>query len=764
MTRTTWIGRTPATAALLMLGVLIALGPFVAPYSPTEAHGVPFQAPSLGHLLGTDFVGRDVLARVLHGGYRLVAFTSIALVLSYALGVAVGLAAGMRRRADGWLMRPVDAMIVLPWFLVVAVIATAVGKGPAAIVLATALVIAPWVARIVRTTTIELLSTGFVESARARGESDRQIALRQILPNLQPVLIADAGIRVSATVGIITASSFLGLGTHQPAPDWALMVTENRAGIGAAPLSVLVPAGLITALVVSLNLVADRLTTPRPDRMAAPRPDRMAAPRPSHDRGGGAPGLTVTDADGTTILDGVELALPAGRSIALVGPSGAGKTTLALALLDALPAGLTRRGNPWPGKDPALRMGYVPQDPATGLNPALRVQTHFREIQRAHRTGGPGEVADALRSVELPTDRQFLRRYPHQLSGGQQQRVLIALALLSRPEVVVLDEPTTGLDAETAATLVATLRTLRTTTATTFVLVTHDLDTVDELVDDVITLRNGTIVDDHPDRPAVRVAPATAVRPPEPVLRVENLVARYRDGTELELPDLTLGSGECVALVGRSGSGKTTLARCLVGLHPPHRGRIRWRDVELASTARRRTPGQRRAIQLVFQNPRRSLNPRCTVEQELCRPLRLGSDRSATEASAEAAGLLRLVGLGPEVLQRKTPQLSGGQAQRVALARAIASRPEILVCDEVTSSLDPESRDGVLQVLAQLAATGVAVLFISHDDTAMGRLADRVIRLPLRADLGETAGPDIEHETAQGLVPGDERAGFDAPQ
>ncbi|MDG4666300.1 ATP-binding cassette domain-containing protein [Mycobacterium sp. 236(2023)] len=725
----------PALVLVIMLA-LIVFGPFVAPYSPTEAHGVPFQGPSAHHLLGTDFVGRDVLSRVLRGGYRLVMLTATALTLSYLLGMTIGLVAGMRRRADGWLMRPVDAMIVLPWFLVVAVIATAAGKGPAAIVLATALVTAPWVARVVRTTTIGLLSTGYVESARARGESDRRIAVDQILPNLRPVLLADAGIRMSATVGIITASSFLGLGTHQPAPDWALMVTENRAGIGTAPLSVVVPAGLITALVVALNLLADRLAGE-----PAPPPPRRTADI-------AATGLTVTGPDGRTILDSIELDLPSGRSIAIIGPSGAGKTTLALAILDALPTDLTLRGN-ITRPDALRKIGYVPQDPATGLNPALRVGTHIREIQRAGGMSGVGAIASALRSVDLPSDRQFLRRYPHQLSGGQQQRVLIALAVLRRPDVVVLDEPTTGLDAHTAEILVDTLRRLRAETGAVFIVITHDLAAVRGLVDDVVTIRAGRIAGTEPATVTQTVTPAPAATGVDPVLNVTALAAGFPHGSVVQIPELSVGAGECVAIVGQSGAGKTTVARCLVGLHEPAAGQLLLDGQRLAARAAHRSADQRRALQLVFQNPRRSLNPRWTVEQEVTRPLRLLDNMSRGDAAVEAARLLRLVGLDTQLLDRRSPQLSGGQAQRVALARALAARPRILVCDEVTSSLDPETRDGILDLLAGFAADGLGLLFISHDEAAVARLADRVLRLPAGDHLVESSGRNVEDEPAK---------------
>lgn len=734
----------PAAGVVGLLAVLIVFGPLFAPHSPTEAHGIPFAPPSAHHLLGTDFVGRDVLSRVLHGGYRLVALASIALAVSYLLGVPVGLTAGLRRRMDGWLMRPVDTLIVLPWFLVVAVMATAVGKGPVAIALATAIITAPWVARIVRTATIEILSTGYVEAARTRGESDVQIAVHQILPNLRPVLIADAGIRLSATVGVVTASSFLGLGTHQPAPDWALMVTENRAGMGAAPLAVLVPAVLITVLVVSLNLFADRLAAPAERRGNGHVPQRVPTIVEESDDPPGlhVVGLTVLDQEGRTILDDIDLSVPAGRSIALVGPSGAGKTTLALAMLGALAPDLLQRG--------AVRVprsvGYVPQDPATALNPALRIETAFREMQRAHGIPGTEAIISALRSVDLPTDRSFRRRYPHQLSGGQQQRVLVALAMMHRPEVIVLDEPTTGLDTHAATVLVETLRRLRDATGSSFLVITHDLAALDGLVDEVVLVRDGRISRDQSSPPRIAAPHRPSPVALDEVLLTQDLVAGHPGTVALERVTFGVRAGECVALVGSSGSGKTTLARCLVGLHQPESGRVLLGGSDLAPLAANRTPAQRRAIQLVFQNPRRSLNPRASVAKELTRPLRLLRTMSRDEADREAGALLRRVGLGPEVLPRTSLTLSGGQAQRVALARALAAGPRLLVCDEITSSLDPESRDRILEVLACVAADGVGVLFISHDMSAVERLGDRVIRLSagsLDGDLRERAGRDV---------------------
>ncbi|AQA02188.1 hypothetical protein BVC93_06815 [Mycobacterium sp. MS1601] len=714
-----------AALMLVALGVLVALGPMLAPYSPTEAHGMPFQTPSARHLLGTDFVGRDVLSRVLHGGHRLIVLAATALTASYALGVVIGLTAGMRRRADGWLMRPVDVIIVLPWFLLVAVMAAAVGKGPLAIMCATAIVSTPWVARIVRTATIELMSTGFVEAAQARGESTWRIATRQILPNLRPVLIADAGIRLSATVAVVTASSFLGLGTAQPAPDWALMVAENHSGIGIAPLSVLVPALLITTLVVGVNLLADQVGgSPVGSSATVSQHNRT-----EHDGGLHMQDVTVTAPGGRRILDEVNLDVAAGGSIALVGPSGAGKTTLALAMLGAVAPGLSLQGTVRLPAAHRRAVGYVPQDPATGLNPALRIETAFREVQRVYGRRGHAEISTALRDVDLPTDRQFRRRYPHQLSGGQQQRVLLAMALIGDPAVVVLDEPTTGLDSATAEVLVATLAKLRAATGATFVVITHDLAAVRCLVDEVVTVRGGRLTSGEPATLTPRPAPARLDPTVEPTLLADHLTIGYGRVPALDGLTLGIGRGECVALVGRSGTGKSTLARCLAGLHRPASGRILLGGVELAPAASARTPDQLRAIALVFQNPRRSLNPRCTVAVELNHALRLVPGMSRDRRASAARRLTELVGLEPALLTRRTGTLSGGQAQRVALARALAPGPRLLICDEITSSLDHDSRDDILDLLRRLTSAGVSVLFISHDEEAVARVAHRVIRV-----------------------------------
>ncbi|MBL1074767.1 ATP-binding cassette domain-containing protein [Nocardia sp. 2] len=714
--------------AVVAVLLLVALGPLLAPYSPTAPVAPPFRAPSARHLLGTDVVGRDVLSRILHGGVPLLSLAGLALVVAYGLGLGLGLIAGLRRGLDGWIMRPVDAIVVVPWFLLLAVIATALGAGPAAIVVTVALASVPWIIRIVRTCVLELASTGYVESARARGEPLWRLALVEVLPNLRSVVLADAGVRMSAAISMVAVSGFLGLGLRPPSPDWALMITENRPGFGVQPWSVLAPALLIMVLVVSVNMVTDRA-------LRSERPAAVSSPR----RAGGAPGvtvesLTVRDARGTVVLEDVSMRLPPGAAVALAGPSGAGKTTFALALLDALPPGWSAEGSVEIGAVEGRRtVGYVPQDPATGLNPALRIGVAIREIARLR--GGSADsdvVAAALRRVDLPGGRDFQRRYPHELSGGQQQRVLLAMALLGEPALVVLDEPTTGLDARTRDRLMDTLRAIRRDTATALLVITHDLETVAPIVDQVLELDRGRMVSGRRERVEVavpqRIPFDTGTAPP--VLRVRGLTVGH-GRAEPVVADLsfTLRPGECLAVTGRSGIGKTTVARALAGLHLPDQGSVELDGTPLHPRVDRRPLDQRRAVQLVFQNPATSLNPSYRIATQIGRPMRLlhGLDRAAT---AERTGnLLAGVGLDAGLSRRRPEQLSGGQQQRAAIARALAAGPRVLICDEITSSLDPRSRDTVLDLLDELRRKGLALIVISHQEVVLDRLADRVLTL-----------------------------------
>jgi peptide/nickel transport system ATP-binding protein len=545
-------------------------------------------------------------------------------------------------------------------------------------------------------------------------------------------------------------------------------------------------------------------------------------------------GLRVELRDGAPIVSDVSFTVGRGEIVGLVGESGSGKTTTALALLGFTRSGaqivsgsVVAAGTDLLRLDEVERrrlrgkvISYVAQDPGSALNPGFRLRGQVGEMVRAHAAGPLDTILRRkLEAVRLPATAEFRRRYPHQLSGGQQQRLAIAIALACDPPIVVLDEPTTGLDVVTQAHILAELTRIRRETGVAMVYVSHNLAVVGEIADRVVVMYGGRVVESGPTRSVLSAPrhpytsglvastpdhlvprrmhgmPGSAVdvrhRPPgcpfaprcpqrisvcdeampaeeavadshlvccyewrrtppialgeeitaaqtrfEPprLLSVESLQAVHRtaDGAVVAASDVsfTIAAGESVALVGESGSGKTTIARCIAGLHPFSGGRIVFDGEELANRARRRSRAARRRIQIVFQNPHDSLNPRHTSGDAIAWPLRRLQRLGRAAATAETERLLDAVRLPRALIGRYPRELSGGERQRVAIARALAAAPEILVCDEITSALDVSVQAAILELLAELRSSfSLSLLFISHDLGVVAALADRTLVL-----------------------------------
>ncbi|WP_062214373.1 ABC transporter ATP-binding protein [Streptomyces sp. NBRC 109706] len=444
---------------------------------------------------------------------------------------------------------------------------------------------------------------------------------------------------------------------------------------------------------------------------------------------------------GRALLDGVSLTVRAGRCTALLGPSGSGKSTTGLALLGEHPAGARVSGT----VSVSGRAGYVPQQPSAALNPARRSGALLGDIAR--RAGGrrgerAGRVREALLAAQLPEPDVVVRRHPHQLSGGQQQRVVLAQVLLSGAPVVVADEPTTGLDPLTRRRVLAELRTLLNRGAG-LLLLSHDLAAVDELADEVVLLAEGRVVDAGPAdellTPPTAPVPRAA-RPAgeageaggsggEPLLAVTGLTAWHGRRTSepvLHPLSLRLDAGRCLAVLGRSGSGKTTLARCLAGLHHRWSGEVSLAGRALAHGLRDRERAQLAGVQYVFQDARASFDAYRPVLDQVARGAVRLRGQSRAEAEERALATLARTGVDPATARRRPPGLSGGELQRAALARALLTRPEVLLCDEITSGLDPTSRDAIRKLLAEVLADGGAVLLITHDPAVAAALADDV--------------------------------------
>jgi peptide/nickel transport system ATP-binding protein len=561
----------------------------------------------------------------------------------------------------------------------------------------------------------------------------------------------------------------------------------------------------------------------------------------------GGLGIGAADHAVAPVVDAIDLSLAPGAAFGIAGESGSGKSTLLLAMMGIVKPGLTRRAGTshFDGIDlfgtdlPALeklrggRIALVPQNASLALTPNIRIGDQIAEVLRYH-TDLPEEqhkarIAELLAEVKLPDAARLGRRFPHELSGGQLQRVGIAMALAGAPDLLLLDEPTTGLDVTTQVGILDLLAEIRATQGMAMVCVSHDLGVLARLCDDIAIMYAGRIIEQgpvstlltHPAHPYARALLASIPRlaearipasipgrPPAPEqalagcrfaprcqhtsaicgetvpayralatiaphqiachhpqqdsmgaagsqapdarpdlsaaetrISIENLAVTYQRRRPLlpflaptvvarTIADLTLKlrKGEILGLVGESGSGKSTLLKTLAGLWPALDGRITLDGrIDLTEPVTTRDRDALRRMQLIFQNPDASLNPRHTIREILAQPLRLYFDLSRDEIEKRATQLLGEVRLDASYLARFPSDLSGGERQRVAIARAFAAEPEVILCDEITSALDVSVQASILQIISDLSRDhGVACLFVSHDLAVVRAIADHI--------------------------------------
>ena len=505
----------------------------------------------------------------------------------------------------------------------------------------------------------------------------------------------------------------------------------------------------------------------------------MSAPLLSPERAPSAPllsieNLDVSYADGSArrrVVHGVSLAVGAGEVVALVGESGSGKTTTAQAVIGLLPGGGRIDGGAirlsglditrWPQRRldaiRGSRISLIPQDPGSSLNPVLTIGAQVTEILRLHRRLGRAELREAgldlLAQVGLSQPALRFAQYPHQLSGGMKQRVLIAIATALRPSLIVADEPTSALDVTVQKRILDLIDGLRAESGTALLLVTHDLGVAADRADRIVVLRDGVVqesgptagvlsaprsaytrqlVADVPSIAAPRVRRASAPTDEPSAVVVEGLIQDFpgpgrRPFRAVDGLSFAVRPGTTHALVGESGSGKTTTVRAVLGLERPTSGRIRVDGLDLAGLRGDTLRALRRRIQLVYQNPFSSLDPRQTVQSIVEEPLLNFEPVAAPERARRVAEIVERVGLPQVMLARRPLALSGGQRQRVAIARALVLRPRTLVLDEAVSALDVTVQAQILALLEGMQAElGLTYLFVSHDLAVVRRIADTV--------------------------------------
>ncbi|MDR5701852.1 ABC transporter ATP-binding protein [Agromyces aerolatus] len=494
--------------------------------------------------------------------------------------------------------------------------------------------------------------------------------------------------------------------------------------------------------------------------------------------------LTVSFGHGharSEVVRGVSFDVPAGSTVGVVGESGSGKSVTSLALTRLFPKSseVTVGGQiSFQGQNlatlPAQQLrkirgagiSYVFQDPLSSLNPVRRCGEQVAEAIRIHEPHVDGRkvaerVALLFERLGLPRAREVARQYPHELSGGMRQRVMIAMALACRPALLVADEPTTALDVVVQKQIVTLLREVVEEFGTSILFISHDLALVSSIADHVVVMHDGEIVEqgptaevsmrpreaytrklwratptlDGPVRPSLETR-AHGNRSLGNLLEVESVSHSFSSSRRghtgpLALDDvsITARAGETVCVVGESGSGKSTLARTVVGLISPDHGQIVFNGQQLLGGSRKAWRGVRQDIQMVFQDPYASLNPRMRVADLVAEGLLIGKRiRSKSEARNRSIELLEMVGLQARHADRYPHQFSGGQRQRIAIARALALRPKLLVCDEPVTSLDVSVRAQIVKLLIDLQdQEGLTYLFITHDIALARQIGDRAV-------------------------------------
>ncbi|CAG0954921.1 methyl coenzyme M reductase system, component A2 [Burkholderiales bacterium] len=484
-------------------------------------------------------------------------------------------------------------------------------------------------------------------------------------------------------------------------------------------------------------------------------------------------GLTIglpRGSDRAHAVAGVNLNVAPNEIVCLVGESGSGKSVIAHATMGLLPralavtagsirlAGEELVGAPEKRLEElrCTRMAMIFQEPMTALNPVMRCGEQVDEVLRRHTkldaAARRARVLDALADVRLPEPQRMASSYPHQLSGGQRQRIMIAMALALDPKLLIADEPTTALDVTTQAQILALVRELMREHGTGVLFITHDFGVVAEIADRVAVLKHGELVEVGPAAGVLRapkhdytkmlIASVPSMTPRHrAVVEGPTLVetrelaktyvqggwlGRRRDVQAAQDVDLAIRRGETLGIVGESGSGKSTVARCIARLVDPTGGSVVVDGLEVAGLPRRRLRELRRKVQVVFQDPYRSLNPRRTVGESIVEgPMNFGV--SHAEATARARSLMELVRLDPASLDRYPHEFSGGQRQRICIARALAMEPKLLVADEPVSALDVSVQAQVLALLDEIRERlHLTMLFITHDLRVAAQVCDRI--------------------------------------
>jgi ABC-type glutathione transport system ATPase component/ABC-type dipeptide/oligopeptide/nickel transport system permease subunit len=750
--------------------LVAVLAPLLAPYDPSARVAPPFAAPSLAHPLGANDVGNDLLSSLIFGTRISLVVGVAAAVAATVIGTAVGLASGyFGGVTDAVLMRLVDVALSLPFLPLMIVIGVFLGPGLSTEIIVISSVIWAGAARELRSQVLSVSQRDHVRAARAMGAGGTYILRRHLLPAVFPLVIPQFVRAANIAILLEASLSFLGLGDPIKQSWGTILFYANArsAFLTDAWIWWVVPPGLCIALAVLsfafIGFALEERTRPRLHALA-PAQVRRSLPAQGPRRGDcllEIEALTIEYGERRAV-DGASLKLPRGRTLGVVGASGSGKSTLVFAVMGLLraPARITSGRVLLAGEDllgaPEKRLrelrgdrvALVPQTAMNALNPILPVANQIAEAIRLHRPvsrkTARERALEMLEAVGIPRARAG--SYPHEFSGGMRQRAVIAMALANEPDLLVVDEPTTGLDPRIQGEILRLLKRLQREMNLAILLISHDLPVVSRTVDTLAVMQEGRIVEagpadeilsrpQHPyTRRLLQAARPERLRPPltstdrTPLLRLEGVSKAYRNAIAADRISFEVREGEVVGLIGESGAGKSTLACMILGLERPDAGQIRFENRVLNDLSRRELRAARKRLHLVFQDPYQSLPEHLRVREIVSEPLRIHGEPKVEDRMQQA---LREVDLDPARYAERYPsELSGGERQRVALARAGVLQPRLVVLDEPTSMLDAGLRKDLLESLERLKEDlGVSYLCITHDLLLARAFCDRLVVL-----------------------------------
>ena len=773
-----WVG----ILVLVVITAAALLAPLLSQFSPTEASCAPFEPPGGAHLLGCDDAGRDLFAQLIYGA-RISLFVGLSVaVFATTAAVILAILAGLN---GGWIdrliMRIVDVALSLPFLPLVIVLGVYLGASLTTQILVIALVMWAQPVRELRSQILSVRAMGFIEASMAMGGGRFHVGLRHILPEVAPLVVPQFVRIAHSAILVETSLSFLGLGDPLQTSWGSILYHANArtAFLTGSWLWWIVPAGLaVSVTVTALAFIGFGYDASLSPRMRHRRQPIMAPVDPSNFEAAlSVRNLAVafhSEIGTTEAVRDVSLDIGRGELVGLVGESGSGKTTLALAALGLLrlSAEVRRGAVLFDGQDllrltddelrrlRGRRVALIPQSAMNSLNPVMTLGTQLREaLSHGGKTVEEAAISAWLTRVGL--EPRHARSFPHELSGGMRQRAVIAIALCNMPDLVIADEPTTGLDVLVQEEIMALLLDLRQSLSLSILFVTHNLPLIARHADRLEVMYGGEIV----DRGTVLSLRASAKHQhtrdlfeslPEihgakrwetgsangpPLLALKNISKGFRALNGLGfatgplnpvLQDVSfdLHSGEKLGLVGGSGSGKSTIARLMIGLLRPDEGQVLFNGAPLNGRAALKL--QSEAVHMVFQDPYGSMRNAMSILDVVAEPLQIRGIADSREIEARVRKSLDAVCLPSDgaFLSRLPIALSGGQRQRVAFARAIVTEPQVIIADEPTSMLDQSVRMEIMTLMEDLRRRfGTAFLFITHDIALARHFCDRIMVL-----------------------------------